>query len=237
VLTKWLERRLQSWLEGVRTGNPAQAKLAFDWATPARTQRVLHVGCGQAQQLDMPGEFAQTTWQEIRLDGDAAAQPHIVASMSDMSVVPDGAVDAVYSSHGIEHLYWHEVPLAFAEFHSVIADDGFLVVTCPDLQAAAQMIAEDKLFEPAYESPAGTITPFDIVYSYRPFVEKNPQWMAHHCGYTLSTLVAVLRQAGFSGFFGFRRPSAFDLWVLATPQACSEDTLRELANRFLPGVE
>lgn len=241
MATAWLENGLRGWLERLRLGPADDGAGKFSWdALGERApgeRRILHVGCGTATQMHLPGEFKSAAWREVRLDADHDVHPDILASMTDMSPVPDAAVDAIFSSHGVEHLYWHDVPRAFAEFRRVLADDGVFVVTCPDLQAAAAMIAEDKLFEPAYESPAGTITPFDIVYSYRPFVEKNPQWMAHHCGYTLSTLVAVLRQAGFSGFFGFRRPSAFDLWVLATPQACSEDTLRELANRFLPGVE
>lgn len=237
----WLENRLQGWLERLRLGPAGTQAEPFSWAAlgekQAGEQRILHVGCGTAYQPHLPGEFKTPAWREVRLDADPDACPDLLASMTDMGPVPDGAVDAVFSSHGVEHLYWHDVPLAFSEFFRVLADDGILVVTCPDLQAAAAMIAEDKLFEPAYESPAGTITPFDIVYSYRPFVEKNPQWMSHHCGYTLTSLMAVLREAGFVGMFGQRRASAFDLWVLATKQARTEEELQTLARRFLPATE
>ena len=37
--------------------------------------------------------------------------------MTDMSMVDSAAVDAVWSSHNLEHLYAHEVPVALGEFH------------------------------------------------------------------------------------------------------------------------
>ena len=125
------------------------------------------------------------------------------------------------------------MPLALAEFHRTLKDDGFAIITCPDVQAAAQMIAEDRMFETAYESPAGSITPFDIFYSYRPFVAANPEWMSHHCGFTLTTLMAVLRQAGFAVVHGLRRPGAFDLWVLASKSLRSQADMEALAKDYL----
>jgi predicted SAM-dependent methyltransferase len=52
--------------------------------------------------------------QELRLDIDASVAPDIVATMTDMSRVADASVDAVFSSHNIEHLDPHEVPVALA---------------------------------------------------------------------------------------------------------------------------
>lgn len=45
--------------------------------------------------------------------------------MTDMSSVTDQSVQAVFSSHDIEHLYPHEVPLALAEYLLVLSDEGF----------------------------------------------------------------------------------------------------------------
>jgi SAM-dependent methyltransferase len=195
---------------------------------------LLHVGCGSATLADIPvAGFQATGWRELRLDADASVQPDIAGSMTDMPTVASGSVDAVYSSHGIEHLYWHDVPKALAEFLRVLKSDGFAVITCPDIQAAAAMIAEDRLFDTAYESAAGSITPFDILYSYRPFVEQNPQWMSHHCGFTFSTLTQKLRDGGFPAVAGFRRPDAFDLWVVASKSPRSEEAMRRLASTYL----
>lgn len=89
----------------------------------------------------------------IRLDIDPTFNPDIVGSITDMSAVADNSMDALYSSHNIEHLYPHEVQIALKEFLRVLRPDGFAIVACPDLQSVAELVAQDKLTEPAYQSP------------------------------------------------------------------------------------
>mgnify|MGYP001618292739 FL=1 len=155
--------------------------------------------------------------------------------MLDMSAVADESVDAIYSSHNIEHLYPNEIPAALTEFLRVLKPEGFAVITCPDLQAAAQMIAEDKLMEVAYTSPAGAVTPFDMIYSHRQFTGRDKPYMAHHCGFTLKVLIGTLKTNGFAAVAGKRRPPAFDLWVVASKRAMTDEAMRELAGKVLPG--
>jgi len=97
----------------------------------------LHVGCGGKDKAHTTAAFAGDNWQEIRLDINEAIHPDIVGTMTDMKAVSSESVDAVFSSHNIEHLYPHEVPLALAEFLRVLKPDGFTVITCPDLQSVA----------------------------------------------------------------------------------------------------
>jgi SAM-dependent methyltransferase len=214
-------------------GRPGPDYAAF-FLGPER--KLLHVGCGHASKTDTGPGFQSPDWREIRLDVDPSGHPDILGSLLDMSAVPDNSVDAVYSSHTLEHLYAHELPVALAEMRRVLRTDGIVLSTVPDLQAAAKMIADDRLFETAYESPAGPITPFDIVYSYRAFVGRDRPYMAHHSGFTLTTLVQLFKDAGFRGVIGVRR-DVFDLWVLAMESPQSEEYLRQLANRFVPGVQ
>ncbi len=203
-------------------------------AVQQEARLLLHVGCGHATLDGIPlAGFHNSNWREVRLDADESVDPDIVGTMVVMDAVADGFADALFSSHGIEHLYWHDVPLALAEFRRVLKNDGFVVITCPDVQAAAKMIADDKMFETAYQSAAGPITPFDILYSYRPFVAANPEWMSHHCGFTLSTLMTVLKDAGFAVVSGMRRPSGFDLWVLASKSPRTAAELAALAEDYL----
>ena len=122
----------------------------------------LHVGCGPKRKDKTTRGFNLPEWNELRLDIDEKVNPDIVGTMLEMSAVADESVDAIFSSHNIEHLYVHEVPLALKEFLRVLKPDGFLVVTCPDLQSVCALIAENKLTEPAYTSPAGPITPLDL---------------------------------------------------------------------------
>jgi SAM-dependent methyltransferase len=127
----------------------------------------LHVGCGGSRKEHTTPAFAREDWRELRFDIDAKAQPDILGTMTDMASVASASVDALYSAHNIEHLYPHEVPVALAEFHRVLKPDGFLVLTCPDLQSVSALVAEGKLIEPAYVSPAGPIAALDILFGLR----------------------------------------------------------------------
>ena len=64
--------------------------------------------------------FPAAAWREIRLDIDAGHRPDIVGSLTDMSGIVSGSVDAVYSCHNLEHLHAHEVPVALREFLRVL---------------------------------------------------------------------------------------------------------------------
>ncbi len=199
------------------------------------TKTFLHVGCGPKRQGETTRAFAGGGWQERRLDIDAQVGPDIIGTMTDMQAVAGNSVDAVYSSHTIEHLYPHEVPKALAEFRRVLKDDGFLVITCPDLRAVAELVAADRLTEPAYVSPAGPIAPLDILYGHRPALAAGNLFMAHRCGFTRKVLVATLRRAGFASMAVRPRPAPFfDLWAVATKTPVAVEALRELARGHFP---
>ena len=56
--------------------------------------------------------FNSDEWKEIRFDIDKKVNPDIVGTLTDMSLVESSSVDAIYSSHNIEHIYPHEIPRA-----------------------------------------------------------------------------------------------------------------------------
>lgn len=198
-------------------------------------RKLLHVGCGSKRKDATTPAFNTPEWTEIRLDIDPSVSPDIVGTMTDMAAVGTGSVDAVFSSHNIEHLFVHEVPIAFAEFKRVLAPDGFLIVTCPDLQAVAALIAEDKLTDTAYNSPAGPIRPIDIVFGHSPSIARGNRFMAHHCGFSRKVLAATLRAAGFAKIAALRRGFPdFDLWALATKKEMESGPLGDLAAAHFP---
>ena len=195
----------------------------------------LHVGCGPARKDRTTNGFNSPGWNELRLDIDESVTPDIVGTMLDMSAVEDASVEAVFSSHNIEHLYPHEVPLALAEFKRVLKEDGFVVITCPDLQSVCALVAEDKLTDTAYISPAGPIAPLDILYGYRPSMANGNLYMSHRCGFTERVLTATLQAAGFASVASMRRgQGCFDLFAVATKSAMSETELRTLAAAHFP---
>lgn len=195
----------------------------------------LHVGCGHKRKDKTTQGFNCSEWQELRLDIDPSVSPDIVGTMIDMPGVANASVDAIYSSHNIEHLYPHEVPKAVAEFIRVLKQDGFLVITCPDLQSVCALIADDKLFEAAYSSPAGPIAPIDILYGHRPALAQGNLYMAHRCGFTEKVLVSTLRGLGFSTVISTRRAAPFyDLFAVATKTLMSEADMHNLAAKHFP---
>jgi SAM-dependent methyltransferase len=195
----------------------------------------LHVGCGGARKENTTATFAGPDWKELRLDIDPAAKPDFIGSITDMKMVETESVDAVFSSHNIEHLYAHEVPQAIHEFLRSLKPDGFAVITCPDLQSVAALIATDKLTETAYLSPAGPIAPIDMVFGHRPSLAAGNLYMAHKCGFTKKVLGATLLQGGFRHTVTSDRGAPyFDLWAVATKGSIDEQSLRELAGQHFP---
>ncbi len=187
-------------------------------ATPiaaVQTRQVLHVGCGAADPAKLPAAFfPQGLWSELRLDIDPKVSPDIVGSITDMSVVASGSVDAVWSAHNLEHLRAHEVPLALAEFRRVLRPMGFALVTMPDLQQVAALVAEGNLEGTAYISALGPIAALDMLYGFRPSVAGGNDFMGHKTGFTAGTLAQHLTAAGFAQV-QVQRDGAFALWATA----------------------
>ena len=147
------------------------------------------------------------------------------------------SVDGVFSSHNVEHLYPHEVPVAFAEFLRVLKPGGLAVITCPDLQSVCALVAEDKLLEPAYTSPAGPIAPLDILYGHRSAMAQGNLYMAHRCGFTQKVLRGTLQASGFKAVATMSRGYPyFDLWAVASKDALSEEQMKALATEHISPV-
>jgi SAM-dependent methyltransferase len=175
---------------------------------------VLNVGCGYPARQKLHRHFHGQEWREIRLDLDSAVHPDIVCSMTDMSPVADNAIDAVWSSHNLEHLQRHEVPLALREFIRVLKPHGLLLLTLPDLQQVARLVVEDELEDQAYFSPSGPITPLDMIFGHTASLARGNPYMAHRTGFTPRTLQKVLIEAGFVEI-SLRPGTSFDLWATA----------------------
>jgi hypothetical protein len=176
---------------------------------------VLHVGCGAYGREKLPPAFRRAGWREIRLDIDPEVRPDFIASITDMRIIADGLVDAVYSAHNIEHLYAHEVPLALREMRRVLKPTGFTFIELPDLQEVARHVAEGRLEDLLYMSPMGPITPLDILYGHGSSLARGNGFMAHRTGFTGGTLAAALIEAGFLAVMVQRNLSAYCLTAIA----------------------
>lgn len=191
-------------------------------------KKFLHVGCGLKNKNETTPEFAK--WQELRYDIDSSVEPEIVGSMVDMSALKNESVDAIFSSHNIEHLYFHEIPNALNEFYRVIVKEGYVVITCPDLQSVCSLVAQDKSEEIAYTSPAGPISPVDIIFGYRRAIQNGNIYMAHKSGFTQKTLINYFEKSGFKRTISITRPAPFfDIWLIAFKQIISDDSMKRIA--------
>ena len=177
-------------------------------------KNLLHVGCGYNTKENTL-KYYDDEWKETRVDINPDVNPDILGTMKDLSNVQNNSYDSVFSAHSIEHVYIHEVNTVLKAFYRVLKQNGFLVITCPDLKSISKLIVEDKLLEVAYESTAGSINPADMLWGHSNSIKEGNEFMAHKCGFIKKTLMAALTNAGFKSVAGVELPKYFDLWAVA----------------------
>jgi ubiquinone/menaquinone biosynthesis C-methylase UbiE len=193
---------------------------------------VVNAGCGAKGTGMVPSMFDR--WRQLRVDVDPEVDPDVLADITDLSAIPSGFADAVWTAHCVEHLYIHQVPKALAEFRRILKDDGFLCLIVPDLQTIAKYIVEDKLDETIYESPAGPVTGHDVLFGFGPAVALGYVTMSHRCGFAPTSLLRRLQEAEFQEIVLRRRPS-LELAAVARkiPSASPAERERLLADLAL----
>lgn len=197
------------------------------------TKKFLHVGCGTAQKQNTTHVLKSDDWGEVRLDIDPSVNPDIVGDILDLKEIDDSSYDAVFSSHNIEHVFMHEVNIALSEFKRVLKDDGFLLLCCPDISKACELIASGKANEKMYDSPAGPIYPLELLYGHNNSIAQGKTYMAHKTGFTIQTLKFFIGNTGFKSYV-VAEDNQFNLWVLAYKNKTIDDNklVRELKLHF-----
>jgi SAM-dependent methyltransferase len=189
---------------------------------------VLNAGSGPSNARALHPFFAQEVWEEIRIDIDPQAKPDIVASITNLaSSCAAQSFDAIWASHILEHLYGYEVAPALAEFKRILKPAGFALVTLPDLETVASLILDHGLDRVAYSSPAGPITPLDILFGHSGSIARGHTSMAHKTGFTCASLGQHFVDAGFP--IAIVKRQGFDLWALGLMHEADQSRIqREL---------
>jgi predicted SAM-dependent methyltransferase len=189
-----------------------------------RVKLVVNLGSGPKMGAWLPAMFAD--WRELRVDSDPRAAPDLLADITDLSAIDTGSADAVWMAHCLEHLYLHQTSRAIAEIHRILADDGFLCLIVPDLQALAEYFANDRLHEVVYQSPAGPVTAHDIMFGYTPYLAQGMTGMAHRCGFTPTLLAQKLQELPFAEIV-MRRRAGYELAAVASKRAPADQAERD----------
>jgi predicted SAM-dependent methyltransferase len=197
----------------------------------AAKRRILNAGSGHRSARGIAPLFNSPDWEEVRLDVDPSVGPTVIASITDMKAVfPSESFDAVWSSHTLEHLFTHEVPVALSEFKRILKSDGFVLIMCPDLESVANHLAQHGADHVAYTSPAGPITALDMLYGHLASVAQGRHYMAHKTGFTADRLGNLLLEAGFPTV-NVRRDDYFEICALAFAEHADRDRIQaELAD-------
>ena len=192
--------------------------------------RVLHVGCGANSTTRLHPMFKDGAWDEVRLDIDTSTNPDISGSIVDMrEFAEDESCDAIWASHVIEHLAQHEVDKALREFRRVLVPSGFALIRTPDIESVAQFILDGRINDVIYTSPAGPITPLDMIYGHGASIARGEDAMRHGIAFTQDSMAEVLLKAGFAEL-RVTRTGTYEVWAIAfMPEADVEGTLDRLA--------
>lgn len=185
---------------------------------------LLNIGSGEPGGARLPALFA--SWRHVRVDLDPAVAPDVLSDIIDLSPIPSGVADAVWTAHCVEHLYEHDVSTALGEIRRVLKDDGFACIVVPDLQTIAGFIAQDRMHEPLYTAPAGAVTPHDVVFGFGPAIAAGRLTMAHRCGFTPAALIRQLQAAGFAGYALLRRAN-YELAAIVRKQDWGDPAERD----------
>lgn len=149
---------------------------------------VLNIGAGKTN-LNSQTEWFDG-WKELRVDV-ADCSPDIVSDITTLKGIPNKSVDAIWASHVVEHVYFHQLKDVFENMVRVLKDDGYAIIRVPDLGAIAHLI-QDRLLDTHYESGAGPVAVIDMIYGHRGFVQTYNESMAHKTGFTKDSMSKIL---------------------------------------------
>ena len=136
--------------------------------------------------------FAARVFHQLGKMTDARYREHLAGQFRTLKYLdltkplpyPNESVEAVFSSHVFEHLFFDEVEKLIREIHRVLIPSGICRVVVPDLEKIV------RLFDPEHPSRF-----LEEIYEVG---GRSGVKNAHHCGFTGRSLVKLFDAAGFT---------------------------------------
>lgn len=133
--------------------------------------------------LHIGGAQPKEGWTILDID----PRPEVdIVSQADAIPLPDGAASAIYASHILEHFPLTKAAPVLHEWRRILADDGLLMVSVPDLRSLAQLYLNET-------DPRAMVWLMRVM-----FGGQVNQWDYHHVGWDLNLLASFLLDAGFT---------------------------------------
>ena len=189
----------------VKTGG--KPKLSLD---PTK-KKVLHVIGSETSTLN--AYFNAEEWQEVRVDSRPQYKPDMVANVASMPQIANGSYQGAYFPHTLNRFYAHQVPIILKEMYRVLEVEGSLLISAPDIQKIAENISLGVLEQPLYGSAVGGVAAIDLLYGFRPAIEKGDIHGAQKTAFTIRTLAEKIKEAGFLSIQMKRE--GFIIWAMA----------------------
>lgn len=176
-------------------------------------KRVLHVYSAQAGSGRMHAKFSGPDWEEIRLDPFDSNKPDILGDWNQLADIPDQSFDAIWTSHGVQHMFISEVPKALSHCHRILKDGGLMLITVPDLQSIAKAIYDGKSpVESLNRIGQPVITSLDLLYG--AFPSPPPATLMNQSAFTAPSIGTAFKKAGFFNI-EIKRGDDYVLWGIA----------------------
>lgn len=157
----------------------------------------LNVG-GANKSIQVPAQFAG--WQHLLLDIAPGPDVDLVLDARLLTTASPGQFDAVYCSHNLEHYYRHDCDKVLTGFLHVLKLEGYAQIIVPNTGEVFRQVLERGLDidDVLYQSPAGPITPHDVIYGLGSEIERSGlDFYAHKRGFTPRSMQSTLQKAGF----------------------------------------
>ena len=170
----------------------------------------LNVGCGFSRRKDTHYLIQGEEWQHIRVDIDPEVKPDRIDDSSKLETFESKSVDAIFSSHNLEHLHKEDAKAALLTYHDKLKSGGLCIIVVPNFELACKHIAEGRDY-PVYFSPAGGISALDMIYGYSKYTQNNV-YMRHQWGYTRKSLISLFDDSGFKNVES-SSDDAYNIWT------------------------